>query len=51
MQGALEGVAGVEDVEMNWDDQTFTVTCSPNVDPDDLKESVEAANFGATIQK
>ena len=53
MQGALEDVAGVEKVEVDFqrgrDKQTVTVTGSPNVDAGDLVEAVEGAGFGVSL--
>lgn len=46
VQAALAGVEGVEDVQVDYEHATVTVTCQPDCDVDALVAALEASGFG-----
>ena len=50
MQSALSSVDGVDNVEIDYDAKTATVTCASGCSTEALTEALEGTKFSATAQ-
>ena len=50
VEGALEKVAGVEGVDVDFETKTVKVTCGKDTNPEALVAALEGAGFGGSVQ-